>query len=215
MMRRLILKMSVSLDGFVGGPNGEIDWLLRSRDDGARSWIEDTLWQAGLHAMGSRTYYDMAGYWPTSGEPLAAPMNDIPKVVFTRQRSLNLNAGRTTTALRDANRALETRAGESVPVHSASSESWAEAEVVNGDLATQMKRLKQQPGKDILAHGGASFAQSLAASGLIDEYRLLVHPVVLGNGLSLFAQLPKPLDLELRATTLFRSGVTAHVYRPA
>ncbi|HEX4079033.1 MAG TPA: dihydrofolate reductase family protein [Rhizomicrobium sp.] len=83
MMRRLILKMAISLDGFVGGPNAEIDWLLRSRDDGARRWIEDTLWQAGLHAMGRRRYYDMAGYWPASTEHLAAPMNAVPKAVFT------------------------------------------------------------------------------------------------------------------------------------
>ena len=55
-MRRLILKMSMSLDGYVGGPNGEIDWLIRSRDEGATAWIADTLWQAGLHVMGSRTY---------------------------------------------------------------------------------------------------------------------------------------------------------------
>lgn len=188
-MRRLILKMSISLDGFVAGPNGESDWMHRSRDDGGRSWVEETLWSAGLHVMGRRTYHDMAGYWPTSTStaPLAAPMNDIPKAVFTRQASLDL---------------------------SASSGSWAEAEVVNGDLAAEIGRLKQQPGKDILAHGGAGFAQSLAASGLIDEYRLVVHPVALGSGLSLFARLPKPLHLELRATTLFRSGTVAQVYRP-
>lgn len=61
-MRRLVLKMSMSLDGFVGGPNGEIDWLIRSLDEGAAAWIADTPWQAGLHPMGSRTYYDMVGY---------------------------------------------------------------------------------------------------------------------------------------------------------
>lgn len=186
-MRRLILKMSISLDGFVAGPNGESDWMHRSRDEGGRSWVEETLCSAGLHVMGRRTYSDMAGYWPTSTMPLAAPMNEIPKAVFTRQASLDLGA---------------------------SSGSWAEAEVVNGDLATEIGRLKQQPGKDILAHGGAGFAQSLAASDLIDEYRLVVHPVALGSGLPLFAQLPKPLHLELRATTLFRSGAVAQVYRP-
>lgn len=188
-MRRLILKMSISLDGFVAGPNGEADWMFRSRDDGAHRWVEDTLWQAGLHAMGSRSYFAMAGYWPTSTDSLAAPMNEIPKAVFTRQASLD--------------------------VASSASPSWAGAEVVNGDLAAEVMRLKQQPGKDILAHGGVEFAQSLAAAGLIDEYRLLVHPVVLGKGQSLFGQLAKPLDLELRATTLFRSGAAALVYWPA
>ncbi len=197
-MRRLILKMSMSLDGFVAGPNGEIDWMMRSRDEGGKAWVAETLWQAGLHAMGSRTFYDMAKYWPTSTDSLAAPMNDIPKVVFTRQASLDLTAGEKPAALASSNAA-----------------SWTESQIVNGDLTTEIGRLKQQSGKDIVAHGGASFAQSLVRLGLIDEYRLLVHPVVLGAGLPLFAELPSPLDLHLVSTSIFRSGVAAHVYRSA
>jgi dihydrofolate reductase len=185
--------MSTSLDGYVAGPQGEIDWMFRSRSDAGRRWVEELVGQAGLLAMGSRTYDEWAGFWPTASDPLAVPMNEIPKVVFTRNSSLKRHAGGTTPA----------------------SQSWANAEVVSGDLTTEMKRLKQQPGKPILVQGGVGFAQSLVAAGLIDEYRLVVHPVVLGKGLSLFADLPAPLDLELRRTTLFPSGVTAHVYRPA
>ena len=191
-MRRLVLKMSMSLDGFVCGPNGETDWMIRNRDEGGKAWVADTLWRAGLHAMGSRSYFAWAGYWPTSTDLLAAPMNDIPKVVFTRQRSLDLITG-----------------------ESAQAASWAEAQIANGDLATEIGRLKQEPGKDILAHGGAGFAQSLARLGLIDEYRLVVHPVALGVGLPLFAELPMPLDLKLVGTSIFASGVVAQVYRPA
>jgi hypothetical protein len=73
--------MSVSVDGFVSGPNREVDWIFRT-GEGATEWLVDTLWQAGLHAMGSRTYYDMATFWPSSGAPLAAPMNEIPKAVW-------------------------------------------------------------------------------------------------------------------------------------
>ena len=191
-MRRLVLKMSTSLDGFVCGPNGETDWMIRSRDEGGKAWVAETLWRAGLHAMGSRSYFAWAGYWPTSTDLLAAPMNDIPKIVFTQQRSLDLIAG-----------------------DSAPAASWAEAQIANGDLATEIGRLKQQPGKDIVAHGGAGFAQSLARLGLIDEYRLVVHPVALGVGLRLFAELPMPLDLKLVSTSIFASGVVAQVYRPA
>lgn len=195
-MRRLILKMSISLDGFVAGPGGEADWMFRSRDEGGRAWVEETLWQAGLHVMGSRSYFAMAGYWPTSRDAIAVPMNTIPKAVFTRQASLDLSAA-------------------PVPPAGEGAASWAAPQVVSGDLVTEIERLKQQAGKDILAHGGADFAQSLAATGLIDEYRLVVHPVVLGKGLTLFGKLPRTLDLELRSTTVFRSGTVAHVYRPA
>ena len=191
-MRRLILKMSMSLDGFVAGPNGEIDWMIRSRDEGGKAWVADTLWQAGLHAMGSRSYFAWAEYWPASTDLLAAPMNEIPKIVFTRQPSLKMAAGGSPAAA-----------------------SWAEAQIANGDLADGIARLKQQPGKDIVAHGGAGFAQSLTRLNLIDEYRLVVHPVALGAGLRLFAPLPQPLDLKLVSTSVFGSGVVAQIYRPA
>jgi hypothetical protein len=63
-MRKLILKMSITLDGFVGGADGKIDWLFQTVDNEARKWIADTIEQAGVHIMGSRTYADMATYWP-------------------------------------------------------------------------------------------------------------------------------------------------------
>jgi hypothetical protein len=78
-MRRLILKMSMSLDGFVCGPNGELDWIFRSFDDELTAWQVEALWQAGVHAMGSRTFRDMANHWPTSSEPHATPMNENPE----------------------------------------------------------------------------------------------------------------------------------------
>ncbi|HEX8556546.1 MAG TPA: dihydrofolate reductase family protein [Pyrinomonadaceae bacterium] len=213
-MRRLILKMSMSLDGFVAGPNGEVDWLIRNRDEGATAWIADTLWRAGLHVMGSRTYYVMAGYWPTSTDPLAEPMNAIPKAVFTRQESLDLAAVPTTAAPKDSTLAREREGGSAATGSSPAAVSWAESKVLNGDLAEEVERLKTQPGNDILAHGGAGFARSLAKLGLIDEFRLLIHPVALGSGLPLFADLPRPRDLKLISASVFATGVAAHVYRP-
>jgi len=84
MSKELILKMSMSVDGFVGGPNGEIDWIFRTSNEASRQWIVDLLGQASLHAMGHRSYHDMAAYWPTSTLPFARPMNEIPKAVFSR-----------------------------------------------------------------------------------------------------------------------------------
>ena len=83
-MRKLVLKMDCSLDGFVGGPNGQLDWLIPDFDEEHTDWLVGKLWQAGAHLMGSATYRGMAAHWPTSTEPYAAPMNQIPKIVFSR-----------------------------------------------------------------------------------------------------------------------------------
>jgi dihydrofolate reductase len=213
-MRKLVLKMSVSLDGYVGGPNGEIDWLFKSLDEGVTAWIADTLRQVDVHIMGSRTYQDMAVYWPTSTELVAASMNEIPKVVFSKKGSLRQGEDLTTGALRDALSARGAGGSAASPKPSPSAASWTHAMVASGDLVEEVTRLKQQAGKDIVAHGGARFAQSLVRLGLVDEYQLLVHPIALGAGLPLFSGLDKPIDLKLVSTSLFTRGVVAHIYRP-
>jgi len=213
--RKLVLKMSVSLDGFVGGPNGEVDWIFRTMGGDSTEWIVNMLREAGAHMMGSRTYYDMAAFWPFSDTPFAPPMNDIPKIIFSRKGIKDVTqVDRTTRALADAR---ADRIGErpSVTPTAAVLQSWAEPTVARGDLAEEVLRLKEQPGNFILVHGGARFAQSLVASGLIDEYRLVIHPVVLGRGQPVFSGLRSPVDLRLISATPFGSGVVAAVYQPA
>ena len=92
-------------------------------------------------------------------------------------------------------------------------ESWDNALILTGDLAEEIKKLKAQPGKDIIAHGGASFVQSLVATGLVDEYHLLVHPVVLGNGLPIFSAVSGRIPLTLIEAKTFPAGAVAHSYR--
>ena len=211
-MRKLVLKMSMSLDGFVGGPNGEADWVFRTLDAGASAWILDGIRSAGAHLMGSRTFQDMLAYWPTSSDPMAAPMNEIPKVVFSKHSGANRRDDRlTTAALKDAPREP---LGLAAPPSSDAAQSWARATVATGDLSVEIKKLKAQPGNYLLAHGGASFARSLVQHKLIDEFWLLVHPVALGRGLPLFSGLSAPLDLKLVNTTAFGAGIVVHSYRP-
>jgi dihydrofolate reductase len=198
--------MSMSLDGYVGGPGGEIDWIMRTLDDESTSWIEETLWQAGAHLVGRRTYADMVSYWPTSTEPLAAPMNVIPKIVFSRSGS---SACEPTTALSNATHA-RTDAGLPLLEQPAN---WDDTRELNGELGAEIADLKAESGKHLLAHGGASFAQSLIRLGLVDEYRLLIHPTVLGSGMALFDG-ASPFDLELVDSTSFANGVHALVYHP-
>ena len=191
-MRELVLKMSVSLDGFVRGRNGEVDWIFRTGSDDAAEWVHETLASAGLHAMGGGTFREMSRFWPGSDLAFAAPMNDIPKVRFSRRKADGAGAG---------GEAKEHRG------------SWDDPFLAGGDLAEQVALLKAQSGKPILAHGGGSFARSLAAAGLVDEYRLMVHPVALGAGDALFGALAEPLDLSLVSATAFSGGAVALVYR--
>ncbi len=214
-MRKLILKMSISVDGFVCGPHNELDWIFKSYDDEATKWTVNTLWQAGVHIMGSRTFQDMAAYWPTSAEPFAPPMNEIPKAVFTKKGFVHPpSVELTTRAFNDATRKNAENGIGSTKL-SNDKTNWADSKIVTGNLEEEIIRMKQESGKDILAHGGAGFAQSLAQLNLVDEYRLLVHPVALGKGIPLFSEMRAPMHLTLVDIVTFTSGAAAHVYRPA
>jgi dihydrofolate reductase len=210
-MRELILKMSISIDGFVATPDGGAKWIFDTRDEKAAEWTVKTIWDASLHIMGSRTFHDMAAYWPTSTDVFAPPMNQIPKAVFSRQGRSVLAGGSTTAALEDARADTPERRGAPQP----GAESWGQAYVATGDLSEEIARLKAEHGKPIIAHGGASFARSLVASGLVDQYALLVHPVALGKGMPIFADLPAPKILKLWSSTTFPRGSVAQIYRPA
>lgn len=184
-MRRLVLKMSMTLDGYVGGPEGEGDWIMRTGHPDGKAWVGQTIREAGAHLVGRRTYTDWVGFWPTSTDPLAAAMNSIPKIVFSRSADPDLPAA----------------------------PGWEDPRVLGADLTADIEGLKAEPGKDLLVQGGASFARSLVRLGLIDEYRLVVHPVVLGSGLPLFDG-AEPFDLDLIDAVRFPSGTQALTYRP-
>jgi len=211
-MRALVLKMSASIDGFVASADGGAKWIFDTYDDEAAAWSVRTVWDASLHIMGSRTFCDMAAYWPTSTDVFAPPMNQIPKAVFSRRGTAVLHATDTTAALTDA----RANAGPNPSAKlQPGGDSWGQAYIASGDLAEEIRKLKAQEGKPIVAHGGAGFARSLVALGLVDQYVLLVHPVALGNGLALFSSLSMPRTFRLVSSTAFPKGATAQIYRPA
>jgi dihydrofolate reductase len=179
-MRKVVLQMSVSVDGLVAGREGGLGGSL-PEDDELTRWKMHQLHHTGTHVMGRVTYEQMAAHWPTATDDYAAPMNELPKVVFSK----SLQAA-----------------------------DWNNSTVAYGDTAEEIARLKQAPGKDIVAHGGASFVQSLSNLGLIDEYRLVIEPVALGYGLPMFRDLPAPLRMTLVEAKTFSTGAAAHVYQP-
>jgi dihydrofolate reductase len=91
---------------------------------------------------------------------------------------------------------------------------WKESRIARGDLAAEIAHLKNEPGKDIMVHGGAMFVQALSRLGLIDEYRLVIRPVALGSGMPLFKDLPERLDLRLVESNPFADGTVIQVYKP-
>jgi dihydrofolate reductase len=206
-MAELVLKMSMTVDGFVAGPNGEMDWQMRSRDPAGAAWVAASIAGAGYHAMGSRTFRQWIGFWPTGPAPFAAHMNEIPKLVFSR--------GGAESEAATARAVDEARRGPVATSHPQALESWTQARTVSGDLATEMAKLKREPGKPIYAQGGASFCRALVELDLVDEYRLVVHPVAIGTGQALFSGLRQARDLQLVESTRFASGSFANVYRRA
>ena len=176
-MAALVLKMSVSLDGYVAPPDGSGDWIAAGRSADALDWSVETVRNAAAHLVGATTYAAWAGYWPRAAGPFAAAMNEIPKYVFSA---------------------------------SLTSADWAPSTIVAGELTEAVARLKREhAGGYLLAHGGVRFARSLVAAGLVDEYRLAVHPVVLGAGERLFHA---PLAVAPTRTTVFSGGAVGHVF---
>ena len=185
MTRRLILAMSVSLDGFVARPDGVIDWLAGSGlvDHGDRRHRGnlELLGQIGAIVMGSGAYADMSRGWSGSTNPMAQLMNSLPKVVFSR---------------------------------SLSEVTWNNARIERAPLEDAVPALTREPGKDLVVFGGTRIAHSLIRHRLIDEYRLTVHPVALGEGLPLMHGLPEPQRLELASSTAYADGCVVQVYGP-
>ena len=212
-MRKLILKISVSVDGFVGTTDGDVTWLFGSMSEESTAWVLDKISYGDFHIMGSRTFHDMAAYWPTSTGPFAAPMNRIPKIVFSQKGITNPgDPSRTTTAVK---KTTERDRAQGTPLaQTPDTASWLNARV-ESDLVGTLTKLKKEEGKPIIAHGGAGFVQSLIATGLIDEYNFLVHPVALGAGLPLFPTMDKPQNLKLITSKVFASGAIANTYHPA
>jgi len=183
-MGSVIYDKSASLDGFIAGPRGEIDW--GAPDEERHRFHNQEVQEVGVHLCGRRLYEEML-YWETADQDPAAPEHvlefariwkALPKVVFS------------TT--------LEKVEGN--------------ASLARDGAAEELARLKAQPGKD-LAVGGAGLASTFVKLGLVDEYRLFVSPVVLGGGTPFFPPLDARIDLDLVETRTFGSRVVYLRYR--
>jgi dihydrofolate reductase len=204
--------MAISIDGFASDLDGRNTWMFGA-DQEAKAWGVEYIWNASLHIMGSRSFRAMAAYWQTSTDQFAPPMNQIPKAVFSRQGPAILPNVNTTAALDEVGRQNAGFSQFAEPQPGAGS--WAQAYFATGDLAEEIAKLKAQEGKPIIAHGGVSFARSLVAQGLVDQFTLVVAPVALGKGLPLFSEVAAPMPLNLMSSKAFPGGAVAQIYRAA
>ncbi|GGB20753.1 dihydrofolate reductase family protein [Puia dinghuensis] len=179
-MRKLKLQVQMTADGFMAGPNGELDWMNMAMDEGFISYVTELTDSSDTILMGRKLAEGFIPYWTNvvanaddPQRPFGQKMVDKPKVVFSKTLSTS---------------------------------SWANTTVANGDLATEVKKLKEQKGKDIIVYGGSSFVSSLIKEGLIDEFHLFVNPVVLGNGMAIFRQLDATQKLKLVKATPLTTG---------
>ena len=188
-MKRLVLFMHTSLDGFVAGPKGEMDWI--NVDEEIFECAEQRTNEADTALYGRVTHQMMDGYWPTAAQQPKATKHDIehsrwynkvPKVVLSR-----------------------TLKGANLP----------NTKIISQNLTDEINTLKRSEGGDILIFGSPTAAHSLMAEKLIDDYWLLINPVLLGSGIPLFKGIKERVTLTFVASNVFSSGVVCLHYKCA
>lgn len=189
-MRKIITTTWVTLDGFIAGPNGEMDWVGESYDEAMGQYETDLVNSVDILILGRITYQSFAGSWPhVPDNPNADPgevayariVNAMRKIVFSRTL-------------------------EQVE--------WNNSTLRREIVPQEIEKLKQEPGKDMVIYGSASVIQELTNHHLIDEYQLLVHPYILGAGKPLFKNIKDQVKLKLVNSKTHPSGVTLLTYQP-
>ncbi len=180
--------MNLSLDGYLSGPFGELDWHFEIWNDSMGDKMLERLEETDTIILGRVTYEAMAKYWtvkpledhfPRQDLAIADKMNQHTKVVFSKtiQKSI-----------------------------------WHHSVFATGDPNEEIKRLKQQEGRDMILFGSARLASTFNLSGIVDDYHLWIHPVILGTGKPFFNHLQKMINLKLKDSVSFESGVVANYY---
>ena len=185
-MRKLKLQVQMSVDGFIAGPKGEMDWMRWDWDDALKNYVTELMEPVDCIVLGRKLAQGFIPHWaavaanPDDPEFLAGKkFTDTQKVVFSKTLG---------------------------------SSEWDNTILAENDLVDEITHLKNQQGKDIIAYGGATFVAALIEHRLIDEFHLFVNPTALGSGLAIFNTLDGYQKLSLDSSTAFTCGIVINKY---
>ena len=180
-MRTLKLQMQISLDGFVStGPNDEQKWVTWAWKE-IEPYVMELNSTSDTIIIGRKLAVDFIPYWQETSTKSEDPMYELAKLIVGFKKVIF-------TKTLDKSE-------------------WDNTELAKGELVAEIKKLKEQNGKDIIVVGGSSYVSDLVKAELIDEFHLFVNPVILGKGVSIFDQLDKFKQLKLKKTIVFESGI--------
>ena len=181
-MRKIISFMHISLDGFVAGPNGEMDWI--KVDEEIFDFVAKRIGKSDTAMYGRVTYQMMESYWPTAADKPNASKHDVEHSRWYK----------------DVHKIVLSKSVESQDSNKTT--------IINENLVDKINEIKRQKGKDILLFGSPSATHSLIQRNLIDGFWLFVNPIVLGQGIPLFVDIKERINLKLLNTQQFTNGVT-------
>lgn len=180
--------MQMSIDGFVGRPNGELDWMVWNWDQPLRDYVSELTDPVDLIILGRKLAQGFIPYWAEAVNDESNPdyagakkLNETPKIVFSKTLATS---------------------------------EWENAKIASGDIIDEISALKKQSGNDIIVYGGANFVSNLVKNGLIDEYHIFINPAAIGDGLSIFKSVDRKLNFKLIKSTPFACGIVALLYKP-
>lgn len=185
-MRKLKLQMQMTVNGYVGGLNGENDWMTWNPDDEFIEFLKSLLDTSDTLLLGRKTAEGIIKYWKETAEknpahPFAKKITDIPKIVFTKTLDKS---------------------------------PWSNTALAKGNLAEEIAGLKKQNGKDILVFGGAGFVSSLIQEGLVDEYHLIINPTAMSRGMTIFNSPDRIQKFTPIQSKLYPGGKTVLSFKP-
>jgi dihydrofolate reductase len=185
-MRKLVVFNSVTVDGYFTDANSDISWAKQNQDAEFQEFVAGNASGGGMLLFGRITYEMMVSYWPT---PAAREQN--PAVAEGMNKLPKVVFSRTLDTV-----------------------SWNNTKVVKGDIGAEVRKMKNEPGDDMVILGSGSIVSQMAQNGLVDEYQLVVYPLVLGKGRTLFEGLEDRLSLKLTRTRAFGNGNVLLCYEP-